>query len=73
MYLYRGVCLFYLQKYVDAINDFEYTSRENNKSVFDQTQMSHTFKSAISDKTDLSDIGLISINNYESTYNILVC
>jgi len=73
LYLYRGVCLFYLQRYADAIKDFEFTCRKVGKSVFEQTQMSNTFKSAISDKTDLSEIGLTSINDYESTYNILIC
>jgi hypothetical protein len=67
------VSLFYLKRYADAIQDFEITNQKAGKNAFDQTQLSNTFKSAITDKTDLSDIGLTSINSYESTYNILIC
>jgi tetratricopeptide (TPR) repeat protein len=37
LYLYRGVSLFYLQRYAEAIKDFEVASRETVKSVFEQT------------------------------------
>ena len=35
--------------------------------------MSNTFKSALTDKTDMSDIGVTSMNTFESTYNIVIC
>ena len=35
--------------------------------------MNSTFKSALTDKTDVSDIGVTSMNTFESTYNIVIC
>ena len=34
--------------------------------------LGNTFKSALSEKTDLSDIGLTSMNTYETSYNVMV-
>mmetsp|Transcript_13041 Transcript_13041/g.12891 ORF Transcript_13041/g.12891 Transcript_13041/m.12891 type:complete len:148 (+) Transcript_13041:2314-2757(+) len=70
-YLYRGVMNFYVGDYPKAIADFT----ESIKSKADQKedsnegeQMSHS-----SSQTDLSDVGLCSLNIHESNFNVVLC
>ena len=72
-YLYRGVLQFYLEKYNEAINDFEESLKnkqseencENSKSVDDS-------KSRDSIDTDLSDVGLCAVNINDHNFNIIL-
>jgi hypothetical protein len=73
LYLFRGVAHFYSRNYKEAIGDFEQVRQKGEKTRELMSSLNATFKSALSERTDLSDIGLTSLNTFEQTYNILVC
>lgn len=66
-YLYRAIMLFYAGEYSKARKDFELSmvKKEENK---DENENSDT-ESDTSNQTDLSDVGLCSLNVHESKYN----
>ncbi len=70
-YLYRGVMHFYVGEYQKAINDFEESIKAKSDSKDDSNEgdnMSHS-----SSQTDLSDVGLCSLNIHEANFNIVLC
>ena len=66
-YLYRGIMFFYAGEYNKAWKDFKLSlvKKEENK---DENENSDT-DSETSNQTDLSDVGLWSLNVHESKYN----
>ena len=69
-YLYRGVMHFYIGEYHKAIADFEQSivaKQEQKEDSNDDTLSSG------SNQTDLSDVGLCSLNVHESLFNIVLC
>jgi len=70
-YLYRGIMHFYSGQYEKAQKDFEKSlkKKEENK---DDNENSDT-DSDSSNQTDLSDVGLCSLNVHESKYNQTLC
>jgi hypothetical protein len=80
MQLYRGVFLFYVGRYTDAITDFQ-AALMTLKGVHsplhktNQTSLSvyGAATSLVSNKSDLSDVGMCSFNQFETMYNLLLC
>ena len=70
-YLYRGVMLFYTGDYQRAAGDFEQSIR-CKQELKDEGNDSDTVSNA-SSQTDLSDVGLCSLNVHESLFNIVLC
>jgi tetratricopeptide (TPR) repeat protein len=66
-YLYRGVMFFYSGQYEKASKDF-HTSMVKKEENKDENENSDT-DSETSNQTDLSDVGLCSLNIHESKYN----
>jgi len=83
-HLYRAIMHFYSEEYDKAIADFQQTSTimHANKHLH-QTQNNFTLtneefnemedKSQASSQTDLSDVGLCSLNVHEFSYNTVLC
>lgn len=67
IYLYRGVLNFYAGEYTKACKDFQMSmvKKDENK---DENENSDT-ESETSNQTDLSDVGLCSLNVHECKYN----
>lgn len=83
-YLYRAVMYFYTEQYDKAIQDFEQTSKimhanknlnntRNNFTMTEEESKKMDGVSQASSQTDLSDIGLCSLNVHEFTFNIILC
>lgn len=73
-FLYRAVANFYCRKYQIAINDFQESARQKKESKTltigrEQEEPSETN----SVDTDLSDVGLCSLNINEYAFNIILC
>jgi len=77
-HLYRAVINFYAGHYKKAEKDFESSSKimHANKSL---NKTSANFElwtnnqTSDSNETDLSDVGLCSLNIHEHTFNIVLC
>lgn len=69
--LYRGIMNFYTGEYQKAIVDFESSIRAKQDQK-DHDNNDETISNA-SNQTDLSDVGLCSLNVHESNYNIVLC
>ena len=74
---YRGIFHFYSLNYIEALNDFEssYTIKKTNDITSNVTIKSSVEsmdrpKSAL---TDLSDVGLCTVNDNEYRLNIVLC
>ena len=82
-YLYRGVMNIYAGEYEKAIGDFDQSSQimHANKVLYprnqfpddDDLQGQHDNASNASSQTDLSDVGLCSLNIHEYSYNSIIC
>lgn len=87
-YLFRAVFQFYMQEYEGAANDFKMCSQlkhesekkggyDNNQNqtmiIYNQSRGSTPILSMHSSKTDLSDVGLCSLNVHETNYNLFLC
>ncbi|CDW75599.1 tpr domain containing protein [Stylonychia lemnae] len=74
-YLYRGVMHFYTGDYQKAINDFEQSirSKKELKDKENGSSEENENQSQSSNQTDLSDVGLCSLNVHEAQFNILLC
>lgn len=72
-YLYRGVIRFYSLLFQDAIADFEQCIKikKDIKSFYNEGEEEKSLNS--STETDLSDIGLCSVNIHEYQYNLILC
>ncbi|CAI2370054.1 unnamed protein product [Moneuplotes crassus] len=70
-FLYRAILLFYSGQYDRARKDFEVSlhKKEANKDDNDNSDT----ESETSNQTDLSDVGLCSLNVHESKYNQALC
>lgn len=79
--LFRGVMYFYNDEFDKAIADFKQTSKimhankninktQNNFTVTDEDEKEMERASNTSSQTDLSDVGLCSLNVHEFSYNI---
>jgi len=68
--LYRGVMNFYIGEYQRAINDFEASIKAKQEQKDDAND--ETISNA-SNQTDLSDVGLCSLNVHECHFNIALC
>jgi len=86
LHLYSAVTAFYLGNFEAALKDFEQSRKmrinsENprDKSIqesvgyFSRSNKSTPMLSQHSSKTDLSDVGLCSVNIHEATFNVLIC
>lgn len=70
LHLYKGVMLIYVGRFEDAAVEFDKASQvmhagKNVRARDDQSNHS--------DQTDLSDVGLCTLNVHEYTYNKLIC
>ena len=78
-YLYRGVMHFYLGEYEMAITDFESSlrSKQEQKDIenggSENKDGNGDAQSENSNQTDLSDVGLCSLNVHEAHFNVLLC
>ena len=82
-YLYRAVMYFYTEDYEKAINDFKQTSKimhanktlnqTQNNFIIDGDEKDADKISHASSQTDLSDVGLCSLNVHEFSFNISLC
>ena len=82
-YLYRGVMQIYAGEYEKAIGDFDQSSQimHANKVLYprnqfpddDDLQGPNDNASNASSQTDLSDVGLCSLNIHEYSYNSIIC
>lgn len=70
-YLYRGIMFFYAGQYEKANKDFQ-TSLIRKDENKDDNENSDS-ESETSNQTDLSDVGLCSLNIHESKYNQALC
>lgn len=87
LYLFRAVFNFYRKDYSKAIADFKHCQHlklDNDKktggsraheSMMLYSKSNHTTPalSMNSSKTDLSDVGLCSVNSHETNFNLLLC
>jgi hypothetical protein len=73
--LYRGIMNFYLGEYSKAIVDFEASIRtkSDQKDSDNGGNGEGDAMSQGSNQTDLSDVGLCSLNVHESHFNIALC
>jgi hypothetical protein len=80
-YLFRAVMYFYSDEYEKAVSDFKQTSKimhankniyktQNNFTLTDEDEKEMDRISNDSSQTDLSDVGLCSLNVNEFSYNI---
>lgn len=83
-YLYRGVMQIYAGEYEKAIADFDQSSQimHANKVLYPRNQFpddedlqgpNGDNQSNASSQTDLSDVGLCSLNIHEYSYNSIIC
>lgn len=63
---------FYIGSYDKAIADFESSIRSKQEQKDEANEGGDTMSSA-SNQTDLSDVGLCSLNVHESLFNIVLC
>lgn len=72
-FLYRGLLYFYLKNYNMAISDFEQCIKlkKELKSFYNESAPEKNENLSI--ETDLSDIGLCSINVHENQFNLILC
>lgn len=87
LYLYRAVFHFFAGEYRLAIEGYELCQRlkmgeggkvmqaidDNTASIRAYSHSSTPMLSMNSSKTDLSDVGLCSLNVHETNFNILLC
>lgn len=73
-YLYRGVMNFYSKNYKLAMTDFEMSAslKKETKTLANPREAEEPSETASID-TDLSDVGLCSVNINENHYNIILC
>ena len=71
MYLYRAVFQLYSMQYEKAIQDFD-TSIIIKKQIKQENENSDS-DSECSNQTDLSDVGLCSLNVNEHVFNKCLC
>ena len=69
-YLYRAIINFYRGSYKASLADFEESMREKREQ---QEQFNNDDESQHSQRTDLSDVGLCSINTSEASFNMILC
>lgn len=83
-YLFRAVMYFYSEDFDKAVADFKQTSKimhanknlnrtQGNFIVTDEDEKELDKMSNTSSQTDLSDVGLCSLNVHEFSYNITLC
>eukprot|EP00347_Sterkiella_histriomuscorum_P010092 403338706 len=74
-YLYRGIMNFYSGEYDKAIQDYELSikSKQDQKDLEGNNNGGDDNQSNSSNQTDLSNVGLCSLNIHESHFNILLC
>jgi len=70
-YLYRAVLLTYSGEYEKAIEDFELSL--SKKGINKEENQNSDSDSETSNNTDLSDIGLCSLNIHEAKFNKVIC
>ena len=85
-YLYRAVMYFYSGEYEKSINDFEHSSSimHSQKVLYprnqfpdepsgDEERKDEDVVTVNSSQTDLSDVGLCSLNIHEYSFNTVLC
>jgi len=81
-YLYRAVMFFYAGDYEKALADFEASSAimHAQKTLYPKNQFGDSVDGEVKDdashessQTDLSDVGLCSLNVHEFSYNTVLC
>ncbi len=71
--LYRAVVRFYLRQYSKALTDFQdaYSLMSSSKTYIKDSEEDPNAEQSVD--SELSDIGLCTLNKYEYTYNSMLC